>query len=78
MDERLMNLRRLAIEGAIKFIKAQRAYLDARWPDSRKSRSELRAAAEECLAAPVPYDAALQELRRYLLAAEPSERYLRN
>jgi len=33
----------------------------------------LKEAAEECLKAAEPYDAALQELREYLLAAEPSE-----
>ena len=50
-------------------IRAQRAYLDA----ARKSESEVKEAAEEYLKATGPYDAALQELRQYLLAAEPSE-----
>jgi hypothetical protein len=33
----------------------------------------LKEAAEEYLRAAGPYDVALQELRQYLLAAEPSE-----
>jgi hypothetical protein len=73
MDERLMNLRQRAIECATEFILAQRAYLEAIAPDSRKSSSELKEAAERYLAASEPYDVALQELRHYLLAAEPSE-----
>ena len=50
-------------------IRAQRVYLDA----AGKSQSELKEAAEEYLKATGPYDAALQELRQYLLTAEPSE-----
>lgn len=50
-------------------IRAQRVYLDA----AGKSASELKEAAEEYLKATGPYDAALQELHQYLLAAEPSE-----
>ncbi len=53
----------------MELIRAQRAYLDA----AGKSQSELKEAAEEYLKATVPYDAALQELRQFLLAAEPSE-----
>jgi hypothetical protein len=37
------------------------------------SESELKEAAEEYRRAIEPYDVAFQELRRYLLAAEPSE-----
>ena len=53
----------------MKLIRAQRVYLDA----AGKSESELKEAAENYLKATGPYDAALQELRQYLLAAEPSE-----
>jgi len=57
------------MEASMEVIRAQRAYLDA----ARKSESEVKEAAEEYLKATGPYDAALQELRQYLLAAEPSE-----
>jgi len=53
----------------MELIRAQRAYLDA----AGKSGSELKEAAEDYLKATGPYDAALQELRQFLLAAEPSE-----
>jgi ABC-type nitrate/sulfonate/bicarbonate transport system substrate-binding protein len=57
------------METSMEVIRAQRAYLDA----AGKSESELKEAAEEYLKATGPYDAALQELRQFLLAAEPSE-----
>jgi hypothetical protein len=57
------------MEASMKLIRAQRAYLDA----AGKSKSELKEAAEDYLKATVPYDAALQELRQFLLAAEPTE-----
>jgi len=57
------------MEASMELIRAQRAYLDA----SGKSESELKEAAEDYLKATGPYDLALQELRQFLLAAEPSE-----
>lgn len=57
------------MEASMEVIRAQRVYLDA----TGKSQLELKEAAEEYLKATVPYDAALQELRQYLLAAEQSE-----
>jgi hypothetical protein len=57
------------METSMEVIRAQRIYLDA----AGKSKSELKKAAEEYLRATVPYDAALHELRQYLLTAEPSE-----
>jgi len=53
----------------MELIRAQRAYLDA----AERSESELKVAATDYLKATGPYDAALQELRQFLLAAEPSE-----
>lgn len=53
----------------MEIIRAQRVYLDA----AGKSQSALKEAAEEYLKATEPYDAALQEFRQYLLAAEWSE-----
>jgi hypothetical protein len=69
MNQNLTNLRQRVMEASMKLIRAQRAYLDA----AGKSESELKEAAEDYLKATVPYDAALQELRQFLLAAEPSE-----
>jgi transposase len=57
------------MEASMELIRAQRAYLDA----VGKSKSELKEAAEDYLKATGPYDTALQELRQFLLAAEPSE-----
>lgn len=68
-NQNLMNLRQRVIETSMEIIRAQRVYLDA----AGKPQSELKEAAEEYLQATVPYDAALQEFRKYLLAAEPSE-----
>jgi hypothetical protein len=68
-NQNLMNLRQRVTETSMEVIRAQRVYLDA----AGKSQSELKEAAEEYLKATMPYDAALQELRQYLLAAEPSE-----
>ncbi len=73
MDQNLMNLKQRMIKTSIEFIRAQRAYFKAAAPNSRKPQTELKEAAEECLKAAEPYGAALQELREYLLAAEPSE-----
>jgi len=61
------------IETSIKFIKAQRALLNAAVPNARRSETELKEVAEEFLKAAEPYGAALQALYEYLLAAEPSE-----
>jgi hypothetical protein len=69
MDQNIMNLRQRVMETSMGLIRAQRVYLDA----AGKSQSELKESAEEYLKATAPYDAALQELRQYLLAAEPSE-----
>jgi hypothetical protein len=69
MNLNLMNLRQRVMETSMEVIRAQRVYLDA----SGKSESELKEAAEEYLKATGPYDAALQELRQYLLTTEPSE-----
>src|SRR5215472_11719296 len=73
MDQTLMDLRQRTIEMAVEFIRAQRVYFEANAPDSRKSNTELKKVAEDYLKAAVPYGTALQELRKYLLAAEPSE-----
>ena len=73
IEDVLMNLKRRMIKTSIEFIRAQRAYFKAAAPNSRKPQTELKDAAEECLKAAEPYDAALQELRQYLLAAELSE-----
>jgi len=73
MDSNLMNLRQWAIEASIDFILAQRAYLKAAQAYPRKSQTELKEVAEGYFMAAEPYEAALQELREYLLAAEPSE-----
>lgn len=73
MDQNLIDLRQQMFETSTEFLKAQRVYLEASAPDSRKSESELRESAEDYLKAAEPYEAALQELRQYLLAAEPSE-----
>ena len=76
MDEILMNLRQRVIKTSMGFIKAHRAYLDAISPYPRKSRMELKGAAEEYFKAAEPYNDALHELRQYLLAAEPSDSIL--
>jgi hypothetical protein len=73
MDQNLMDLRKLMIGTSIKFVRAQGAFLKAIGPNARRSEAELKKAAEAYLKAAEPYDAALQELRQYLLAAEPSE-----
>ena len=73
MDSNLMNLRQRAIEAAIEFILAQRAYLKAAHTYPGKSQTELKEVAEGYFMAAEPYEAALQELREYLLAAAPSE-----
>ena len=73
MDQDLMSLRKRMIETSIKFIKAQRALLNAAVPNARRSETELKEVAEEFLKAAEPYGAALQALYEYLLAAEPSE-----
>jgi hypothetical protein len=69
MNQDIINLRQRVMEASMELIRAQRAYLEA----AGKSESELKKAAEEYFKATGPYDAALQELRKYLLAAEPSE-----
>jgi hypothetical protein len=73
MDENLMNLRRRVIDASLKYLRAQRVFLVAIASDSRKSETELIEAAEYYLKSAEPYDAALQDLREYLLVAEPSE-----
>ena len=57
------------MEASMEVIRAQRVYLDA----AGKSQSERKEAAKKYLKATEPYDAALQELRQFLLAAEPSD-----
>jgi len=69
MNLDLINMRQRVMEASMELIRAQRAYLDA----AGKSGSELKEAAEDYLKATGPYDDALQELRQFLLAAEPSE-----
>jgi len=69
MNQNLINLRQRVVEASMELIRAQRAYLDA----IGKSESELKEAAEDYLKATGPYDVVLQELRQFLLAAEPSE-----
>ena len=64
-----MDLRQRSIDKATEFIRAQRVYIEANDPSSRKSNAELKEVAEEYLKAAAPYEAALQELRQYLLAA---------
>jgi hypothetical protein len=73
MDENLMNLRQRVLDASLMYLRAQRVYIVAIASDSRKSETELKEAAEEYLKSAEPYDAALQKLREYLLAAEPSE-----
>ena len=73
MDQTRMDLRQRSIEKATEFIRAQRIYIEANNPSSRKSNAELKEVTEEYLKAAAPYEAALQELHQYLLAAEPSE-----
>src|SRR5262245_6013216 len=73
MDQHLMDLRKRMTGTSIKFIQAQRALLKVAVPNVRRSETELKEAAEEYLKAAEPYGAALQELREYLLVAEPSE-----
>ena len=73
MDLDLMNLKQRMIKTSIEFIQAQRVYFKVTAPNSRASQTELKDAAEEYLKAAEPYDAALQELREYLLRAEPSK-----
>jgi uncharacterized protein Yka (UPF0111/DUF47 family) len=72
VDQKLVDLRQWMFETSIEFLKAQHDYLDAA-PDSRKPELELKGSAEDYLKAAEPYEAALQELRQYLLAAEPSQ-----
>ena len=69
MIQNLTSLRQRVMEASMEVIRAQRVYLEA----AGKSESELKEAAEGYLKATEPYDAALQELRQYLLAEEPSE-----
>jgi hypothetical protein len=69
MKQNLINLRQLVMDASMEVIQAQRVYLDA----AAKSQSELKEAAKKHLKATEPYDAALQELHQFLLAAEPSE-----
>jgi hypothetical protein len=57
------------MEASMEVIRVQRIYLDA----AGKSQSELKEATQAYLKATEPYDAALQEFRQFLLAAEPSE-----
>src|SRR5262245_11217827 len=73
MDQNLTNLRQRATQAATKFIRAQHIYLMAADPTDRKSEMELKKAAEEYAEAIATYDAALQELRQYLLQAAPSD-----
>jgi len=73
MDQNLINLRQREVEASTEFHKAQRVYLEAADFRARKSEMELKEAAEGYRNAIEPYDAALQELRLYLLAAEQSE-----
>src|SRR5262245_304355 len=73
MDQNLINLRQRMIETSNEFLKAQRDYLNASYLYAGKSETELKEAAEEFLRAAEPYDAALQDLRQYLLASEPFE-----
>ena len=73
MDQDLLTLKKRMVETSIKFTRSQRALLMAAAPNARRSETELKKAAEEYLKAAEPYDAALQELREYLLGAEPSE-----
>jgi hypothetical protein len=76
MDENLINLRQRMIKTSTGFIQAYSACLEAISPNSRKSQMELKEAGEEYHKAAEPYEAALQELRQYLLATEPSEAIL--
>ena len=73
MDQKLISLRQREIETSIVFIRVQLVYLDATAPYAGKPESELKEAAEGYRKAIELYDDALQELREYLLAAEPSE-----
>jgi hypothetical protein len=73
MDPNLMNLKQRMIKTSIEFIRAQRVYLKVTAPNSRASQTELKESSEEYLKEAEPYDAALQELREYLIGAEPSE-----
>jgi hypothetical protein len=73
MDQNLTDLRQHVFNTSAKFLRAHRAYLTAANLRARKSETELKDAAQEYRKAIEPYDAALQELRQYLLAAEPSE-----
>jgi Na+/phosphate symporter len=73
MDQKLMDLKQRMIKASIEFIRAQRVYLKTTAPNFRASQTELKEATEEYLKAAEPYDAALQELRKYLLGADPSE-----
>lgn len=73
MDPNLMNLKQRMIKTSIEFIRAQRVYLKVTAPNSRASQTELKESSAKYLKAAEPYDAALQELRQYLLAAELSE-----
>ena len=74
MDQDLLNLKQRMLKTSIVFIRAQRDYLQAIAPNSRATQKELEEVAEEYLKAAEPYDAALQELRKYLLKAEPSKK----
>jgi hypothetical protein len=72
MDSKLMRLRQQETETFAEFLKARGAYLKAAAPSARKSDAELKEAVEEYLKAAERYETALQELREYLLGAEPS------
>ena len=74
MDQNLTNLRRQALKTSTAFLRAQHVYSNAADIGAIKSETELKEAAEEYRKAIEPYDAALQELRQHLLAAEPSFR----
>jgi hypothetical protein len=73
VDQTLTNLRQRATKTASDFIRAQRAYLEAADLTVRQSETKVKDVAEGYHKAIGPYDAALQALHQYLLAAEPSE-----
>ena len=73
MDENLIALRRWLIKASTEFLRAQRTYLDATAPSAGIPQSAVKETAKQYLKAAESYDAALQGLRKYLLAAEPSE-----
>lgn len=74
MDEALMKLRGQVIETSNDFLNAQRVYLDASHPYSRKSNTHLKKAVEGYFEAAGPYGSALGDLFEYLSTkAEQSE-----